>query len=173
MKLVFIYGPPAAGKYTVASRVAEATGIALFHNHLIVDAVGAVFPFGSPDFVRLRESFWLETIKAAVADDRSIIFTFQPEPSVSTAFPEQVADMVTSAGSEIFFVHLQASRAAQADRIANEDRGRFGKLRDPELLARLQAEFERCEAAMPRPALRIDTEVSPADAAARQILALI
>ena len=58
MKLVFIYGPPAAGKLTIARKVAEKAGLALFHNHLIVDAVGAVFPFGSEHFKRLREKFW-------------------------------------------------------------------------------------------------------------------
>ena len=47
MKLVFIYGPPAAGKLTIARKVAEKAGLALYHNHMIVDAVGAVFPFGS------------------------------------------------------------------------------------------------------------------------------
>ncbi|MFD2498935.1 hypothetical protein ACFSTI_08890 [Rhizorhabdus histidinilytica] len=49
MQLVFLHGPVAAGKLTVARLVAERTGIALFHNHLVVDAVAAVFPFGSPD----------------------------------------------------------------------------------------------------------------------------
>ena len=52
------------GKLTVARLVAERTGIALFHNHLVVDAVAAVFPFGSPEFIRLREHFWIETIAA-------------------------------------------------------------------------------------------------------------
>jgi len=42
MKLVFIYGPPASGKLTVARELATLTGYRLFHNHLIVDAVAAV-----------------------------------------------------------------------------------------------------------------------------------
>lgn len=58
MQLIFLYGPMAAGKLTVARELAARTGFALFHNHLLVDAVAAVFPFGSPSFVRLREQFW-------------------------------------------------------------------------------------------------------------------
>jgi cytidylate kinase len=50
VKLLFIHGPPAAGKLTIAKPVAKTTQWPLFHNHLIVDAVGAVFPFGSPPF---------------------------------------------------------------------------------------------------------------------------
>ncbi|MEM6376506.1 MAG: shikimate kinase, partial [Pseudomonadota bacterium] len=76
MHLLFLYGPPASGKYTIARIIAEQTGLPLFHNHLIVDAVAAVFPFGSANFIRLREQFWLETLSAAIEDDRSLIFTF-------------------------------------------------------------------------------------------------
>ncbi|MDV3459172.1 hypothetical protein RZN05_19400 [Sphingomonas sp. HF-S4] len=47
-----LYGPPAAGKRTIARVIAE---LPLFHNHLVVDAVAAIFPFGAPEFVRLRE----------------------------------------------------------------------------------------------------------------------
>ena len=55
MILVFLYGPVASGKLTIARELAARTGFALFHNHLVVDAVMAVFPFGSESFVRLRE----------------------------------------------------------------------------------------------------------------------
>jgi len=56
-------------------------------------------------------------------------------------------------------------------RIENEDRAKFGKLRDPVLLAQLQAEFSACEAAMPAADLVIDTELVSAEDAARQIVA--
>jgi hypothetical protein len=44
MKLVFIDGQIASGKLTVGRDLADLTGLPLCHNHLIVDAVGAVFP---------------------------------------------------------------------------------------------------------------------------------
>lgn len=55
MKLIFLYGPPAAGKLTIARALAVITGFAVFHNHLVVDAVESIFPFGSERFTRLRE----------------------------------------------------------------------------------------------------------------------
>lgn len=71
MKLIFIYGPAAAGKLTVARVLAEQTGVALFHNHLVVDAVMAVFPFGSEPFVRLREHFgWRSLQRRQLLADR-------------------------------------------------------------------------------------------------------
>ena len=173
MKLLFLHGPPAAGKYTIARLVADATGLPLFHNHLVVDTVHAVFPFGSPAFVALRERFWLDVIRAAVAEDRSLIFTFQPEFSVSPGFPADVAGIVGEADGQCLFVALRLDLAGQRARIANEDRGKFGKLRDVVLLEQSHGDFKRCEAAMPASALEIDTATTaPAEAAAR-IVALL
>jgi cytidylate kinase len=55
MDLVSIHGPVAAGKLTVARELSHLTGFRLFHNHLTVDAVAAVFDFGSEPFILLRE----------------------------------------------------------------------------------------------------------------------
>jgi hypothetical protein len=98
MHLLFIYGPPASGKLTIASQVARQSGYALFHNHLIVDALLAVFPFGSPEFVALREKFWIETIGEAARSGRSLVFTFCPEPTVDAGFSRRVEALVQQAG---------------------------------------------------------------------------
>ena len=82
MDPISLYGPVAAGKLTIAHLLAERTGMVLFHNHLIVDAVSAVFPFGHPEFRRLRDVLWLEVFAAAARDGRSLIFTFAPDVSI-------------------------------------------------------------------------------------------
>ncbi|MGL4289714.1 MAG: hypothetical protein ACRCVA_25405 [Phreatobacter sp.] len=166
MQLVFLHGPPAAGKLTIARELAALTGFALFHNHFIVDAVAAVFDFGSAPFVRLREAFWLATFDEAAKAGRSTIFTFQPEATVAPDFPERVHRMVTETGGEVIFVRLSAAAEVQDARIANADRAAFGKLRSLELLRELRGQFEAAEAAMPPAQLTIDTGVtSPRDAA--------
>ncbi len=68
-------------------------------------------------------------------------------------------------------VHLKLSADGQAARIANEDRARFGKLRDAALLAKLQSEFEAYELAMPAADLVIDTETVSVETAAGMIAA--
>ena len=55
MNLVFIHGPAASGKLTVARELARLTGFGVFHNHLVVDSLTPVFEFGSEPFRRLRE----------------------------------------------------------------------------------------------------------------------
>ena len=173
MKLVFIYGPPASGKYTIARKVSEKTGLPLFHNHLIVDAVGSVFPFGSKHFRRLREKFWFETFEAAVEDGASILFTYLPEDTVRPDFVSSVTDLVKRRGGDTLFVKLDLSRDAQRMRIMNVDRANFGKLRDIEILEANFDQFEASIATMPQPDLVINTETTTPDAAAEQVITLL
>src|SRR5688572_4139600 len=125
MQLVFIYGQVASGKLTVARELAELTGLALFHNHLVVDAVGAVFPFGSEPFVRLREELWLRVIEEAARTGASLIFTFAPEPTVDPGFPDRTRDIVARAGGSTLFVALEVAPAEQERRLADPGRGAF------------------------------------------------
>ena len=86
MDLVFLYGPAAAGKLTTARALSELTDLPVFHNHLVVDALLTVFPFGSSEFVRLRELYWMEAFREAAASGRSLVFTFTPEGTVPAGF---------------------------------------------------------------------------------------
>lgn len=167
MRLIFIYGEAAAGKLTVARRLAVHTGLPLFHNHLVVDAVASVFPFGSESFIRLREQFWMDVFSAAVAEDRSLIFTFAPEPTVDAGFPARVKALVEDAGGEVIFIALTVSPEEQMKRISNSSRAEFGKLRSPEILAEMKEAFSAAMAAMPAADIVIDTDQKlPAEAAA-------
>ena len=168
MQLVFLYGPPAAGKLTVARELAALTGFALFHNHLVVDAVGAVFPFGSAAFCRLREQWWLGAFDEAARAPRSLIFTFAPEPTVAADFPARARALVDAAGGRVMFVRLDVTAAVQEQRLVGEDRAAHGKLRSLEMLRSLAPALEEALAAMPEPALALATdELAPAESARR------
>lgn len=173
MDLIFIYGPPASGKLTLALLLAEQTGFALFHNHLIVDAVAAVFPFGSEEFIRLRERFWLETIHAAAVTGRSLIFTFAPEPTVAPDFPERVSQIVEAAGGKVVFVGLSLAAEKQEQRLCEPSRAQFGKLRSVATLRELRPRFDACMLMMPEAAVWIDTgEMEPAAAVGKILKAI-
>lgn len=171
MRMVFIYGLPAAGKLTVAKEVARRTGYALFHNHLVVDALLAVFPFGSPEFVRLREEFWTQTIEAAARSGRSLVFTFCPELTVDAEYPKRVKALVQHAGGAVSFIRLDVSEEEQERRLVSPSRT-GGKLKRVEVLRSFRKDFQTALDAMPDPDLAIDTTVTSAEAAANQIVQL-
>lgn len=173
MRLLFIYGPVASGKLTIARLVAERTGLSLFHNHLIVDAVAAVFPFGSKEFVRLRESFWIETISTAAKAGQSLIFTFAPEPTVADDFPDRVSRLVEAVGGEVIYVALDIEPDEQERRLVDPARAAFGKLRSTEILRNLRSSMDTCMQAMPQPAMRVDTGRTTPEQAADAILEMV
>jgi hypothetical protein len=168
MEIVFVYGAAAAGKLTVSRELAKLTELPLFHNHFVVDAVGAVFPFGSEPFIRLRESFWLQVFIEAARTGRSLIFTFMPEPTVDPGFTERVRAAIEPFGGSVVHVALTVSRTEQERRIGNASRAEFGKLTSLDLLRQLRDSFDASMASMPAPDLSIDSEAcNPIDAAAR------
>src|SRR5580692_9730140 len=103
MQLVFLHGAGAVGKLTVGQALAAHTGLALFHNHLVVDAALSVFPFGDPEFVRLRHEWWLAMFDVAAEAGRSLIFTFAPEASVPESFPAEAMAAVERHGGRVRF----------------------------------------------------------------------
>jgi hypothetical protein len=109
MELIFIWGPAASGKLTIGRVLSQLTGLPLFHNHLVVDALLEKFSFGEPEFVRLREAMWMATFETAAKAGRSLIFTFAPEPTVDQGFPRRVLELVENHGGKVCFVRLELS----------------------------------------------------------------
>lgn len=138
MKLIFLHGAPAAGKLTIARELAELTGLRLFHNHLTVDLVSAVFDFGTEPFVILREQIWLSVFREAAKQNTSLIFTFSPENTVRERFIQDVIDAVEPAGGKVIFIELFCSADELERRMESPSRGQFGKLRSIDLFRELK-----------------------------------
>jgi hypothetical protein len=86
VNLVFLHGPAASGKLTVGRELSRLPGYRLVNKHLVVEAIAAVFVFGSEPFVRLREGTWLSVFSEAARQGVSLIFTFAPEKTVRESF---------------------------------------------------------------------------------------
>lgn len=128
MKLIFLHGAPAVGKLTVARELVALTGFRLFHNHLTVDLVSSLFPFGSEPFIVLREKIWLAAFAEAVRNNVSLIFTFNPERTVSESFVQNTIELVQGAGGKVVFVELTCAEKELEDRLDDASRKEFGKL---------------------------------------------
>lgn len=167
MELVFLHGAAAAGKLSTARALERLLGYPVFHNHLVVDTLTTVFPFGSEPFVRLREEFWLQVFAAAARTGRSLTFTFAPERTVQPGFPARVRALVEADGGRVCFVRLVVSERAQELRIGNEDRRQFHKLTDLATLRDLRAHPGVVE--QPPVELEVDTDTSTAQDTATRI----
>ena len=69
MKLVFIYGPPAVGKLTVAKVLAQRTNFKPFHNHLTVDVVMSFFEHGSESYYKMVREIRFAMFEEAIRLD--------------------------------------------------------------------------------------------------------
>ncbi len=154
------------GKLTVGSELAKLTSFALFHNHLVVDAMLAVFPFGSEPFVRLRNDSWLAVFREAVAVNLDVIFTFSPEWSVPRSFIQDVRNVIEGGRNEVIFVELTCSAEEQERRIDAPSRSAFRKLNSLSLLQEVRSATKE-PYPMPDANLILDTEeLTPPEAAA-------
>jgi hypothetical protein len=167
MRLIFIYGPPASGKLTVAQELKIVTGFPVFHNHLVVDLLTSLFEFGSQPFVELREQMWLSVFEqAARAGLPGLIFTFAPEGTVRPTFIPAVVELLQNAGGSVDFVELTCPTDEIKRRLDHPSRRKFGKLTSHALFDELKAAGSFDALTMPAPRVRVDTgTASPARAA--------
>jgi hypothetical protein len=169
MQLIFIHGPVASGKLTIARELAAWTGLPLFHNHLVVDTLLTVFPFGSAAFMRLREAMWNDVFDAALAEGRSLIFTFAPERTVAPDFPARIAARMAAGGGRVDFVAVTCAPDVQRERMENASRQASGKLSSAALFDQLAADGAFDYPELPPAAVTVDSGIMAPDDAARAI----
>src|SRR5688572_543060 len=106
MNLVFLYGPPAVGKLTVANALAELTGYKVFHNHLTLDCVLALFEFDNKAFGSLVLQIRLAILEEAARQGVDTIFTFVYNAEGDRPYVQKLCDAVERHGGSTFFVQL-------------------------------------------------------------------
>jgi hypothetical protein len=173
MRLVFIHGAPATGKYTVGRELAALTGWQLYHNHLVVDEVLKLHAFGTPEFVRMRDAQWRDYFSRAADARKNIIFTFNPENSVPQEFIDWIFQELPRRNVVLFSVGLTASEATIEARLATSPRQGFKKLTDLSRYRQLRAAGSFQSPVIPRTDLWIDTDIASSVEAAGLIAPLV
>jgi chloramphenicol 3-O-phosphotransferase len=168
MRLVFLYGPPAVGKLSVARELAARTGFKLFHNHLTIDLVTSVFPFGSEPYKQLVHRFRRDLIAESAREGVDLIFTFVYSAHEDDDLVRELIEPVQSRGGTVLFVRLSCATPELFVRVQNESRRAHGKLTDPTELRAALGRYNFSEAVPFGETLEIDTTHQlPAEAAGR------
>jgi len=168
MNLVFIYGPPGVGKFTVATELAALTGYKLFHNHQSIDAVRPVFTFGEEPFNRLVTQIRLLVLEEAAREGVDVIFTFVYASEVDDQLVADLCEVVERHGGQIQFVQLTCGRDVLEQRVQQQGRATMGKLTDIERVRDYHAQYELFSPIAGRDSLVIDnSDLSARDAAER------
>ena len=134
MKLVFIYGPPASGKLTVARELAKLTGFRLFDNHVSIRFVESLFDYGTDAFSRLLHKYRLEMIEAAAKEGVDTIFTFVYSRKSDDPFVRATIARVKRQRGTVCFVRLQCKEKELERRVTNKVRKASGKIATKKLL---------------------------------------
>ena len=169
MKLVFIYGPPACGKLTVATELAKLIDFRLFHSHVSIQFVQSLFEFGTRPFWRLTDKCRTEMIEEAAKEGVNTIFTFVYGKTTDDPFVRRIIRKVNSHGGKVCFVRLQCDRDELERRVSSKARKSLGKITTKRLLNNVFKRFDLDSQVPFQPSLTVDTGTQSPRKAAKTI----
>ena len=133
MRLVFLHGPPASGKYTIARGLQERAGVLNFHNHLTIDVAKSLYDFGTPDFWTLTHELRRVALRAKASDPKAeVVFTncySRPQDDENVMALERI---VSESGGEFLPVFLECSLDELRRRVVAPSRREMRKLHSVE-----------------------------------------
>jgi hypothetical protein len=178
-RLVILFGPPAVGKMAVGRELGRLTGMRLFHNHMALEPVLQLFPYGSAPFERIVRQFRNAVLEeAARAEGPGLIYTcmWDLDDADTTRYIGSAVKLFEECGATAHFVELSASldvrllRNRTELRLAEKPSKRDLPASEARLLANESRRFNSAgDFPYPGRHLLLATDAMPAVAAAEQI----
>lgn len=162
---VLLYGPPAAGKHTVALELVKRYGLRLLDNHASVDLALRLFDFGTPEFGGLVERLRLELITTAARAGLDVVSTLVFAHPVDRAGVARLVDAARDAGATVSFVQLRPAHSVLEQRVTSSSRAGTQKIRDLDSLRRILDRYDLVTPINPDDLSIDNTELPPAEAA--------
>jgi hypothetical protein len=124
MDLIVLHGPPGVGKHTIGVLLARQLGYSYLNSHRLMAEVGAVFGWGTPEFLQIRD--------AAIAAAQVAVTTAALPGLVWTTIFEPTVDLggwntLFAWSDRALVVDLYVARAEHARRLSDKERRAAGK----------------------------------------------
>lgn len=163
---VLIYGPPAAGKLTVARCLASQYGLKVLDNHVSVDAALRLFDFGTRPFSDLVEILRVELLGAAAREGVDVVSTLVFAHPVDRGHVDRLVRASKAEGGVVTYVQLHPTRSVLERRITEPSRAEARKLRDVVQLQRLLDSYDLSTPIHPEDLSIDNTDLAPEEVAA-------
>jgi hypothetical protein len=137
MDFVVIYGPPSAGKLTVAKELSRLTGYKLFHNHVSLNCVSTVFDYNEGPFWDLVHMIRFSVIEAAAREGVDLIFTFVYALEEDDEYVDQFCGLVEKHGGGVCPVQLTCDMPVLEQRVVSPGRAELEKVSTIDRLRRM------------------------------------
>lgn len=139
---VLIYGPPAAGKLTVATKLAERYDLKVVDNHASVDPALRLFDFATKEFGELVEEIRVALLRAAARASIDIVSTLVYGHGEDEEHVGKLRAATESNGGRMHFVQLRPSDEVLEQRVIAESRAATSKVSNIETLRRMLARWD-------------------------------
>lgn len=170
MELIFLHGPPAVGKLTVARELMKLIPARLTDNHATIDLGRTVFDFGAPGFWDLVYKLRLNVLDAAARSDLPYLITtacYSHPADLSVV--ETWEDVLHRHDARLLPINLKCSAEVLMQRVVHPERAISGKIHSVKGLSDYLARNDFI--ALPRPGcITIDTEKHSPEGAAKEIM---
>jgi adenylylsulfate kinase-like enzyme len=173
MKLIFLHGPPASGKLTIAKEIESQIGYSVFHNHLTIDTARPFFEFGTENFWYLVREIRLTCFRIAAKHiEKNVIYTSCYSHSDDLGFFEQIEQIFNQSGGEVLPIYLRCEIEELERRVADSSRVEQGKIRTGESLHKNLSKWN-CIAVPKDNCLTLITDNKTPSQCAREIIDLL
>jgi deoxyadenosine/deoxycytidine kinase len=139
--ILFIYGPIAVGKLTVAEILSKKLGFKLLHNHHINDFVREIFTHGSPESSLMKEELRYYVLEMVAKSKINAVVTHCYSDNFISAtgltdpkYVETLERKFNKYGVKFYAIHLRASDEELLKRVSMNSRRRFHKLVDKKIM---------------------------------------
>ena len=172
MDLVYLHGPPASGKLTIAKELAARPNCGVFHNHLAIDMARPFFEFGSEQFWGLVGTLRVTAVRHASGSEKTVVYTSCYDHPADLGKFEEIESIVQRSGGRVRPVYLQCSLAELEQRVTHPSRVQMEKVRSVNGLHALLRRWN-CVAVPRKNCITIVTDQKTPSMCASEIIALL